>query len=282
MTTLQKLTDTCKKMSASAFSALTCLTIAMGLAACTNITVPSVAALPQSLDGNWEFVLTPATGSLPFTAISGFIYNNTAATSGTPPLTATFQMVEPSSCFVGAVLLPFHGTIDGPDLSFYSFPVHGQNVGLTVTVNATDTQMSGTYSLNSTCANYAGGTLVGTKYAFLAGTYVGSSDNGTADISYSAHLTQNSEANGEGVFGVTGSIVFTGISCFTAGQMTASQGGVIGSTVHLTFTSNESGSSQVQLVGTLNPMANVITLQAVDVVGGGCAGPLGPGTLTLD
>ena len=78
-----------------------------------------------------------------------------------------------------------------------------------------------------------------------------------------------------------GSATFAGIPCFTAGALTGTGSVISGEAVSLTIATNESPSSDVLAVGTLNPAADTFILSSLQVASGGCSGTSGSGTLTL-
>lgn len=222
-----------------------------------------------SLTGNWQLVATATNGTPAFSNFAGFI--NQPLNGG---LTAVFQ-VEPGTCYLGATTVPTSGTVTGTDVSLSSFSVNGQYIYITSTVNATNDQLTGTYQINGGCANGGTGTITGTRYAPLSGTYKGmlGSSSRTATLS----LTQGALGNGSGYSPVTGSATFSGISCFTTATLGANDGTVLGSAAQLTFTATDG--ETVTLIGSINPVADSLSISSGTVSGGACSGPLGTGAL---
>ena len=92
-------------------------------------------------------------------------------------------------------------------------------------------------------------------------------------------MTQDATADGLGYFHVQGSATFSGISCFTGGTLNSTESEISGEEVFLTIATNESPSSGVVAVGTVDPAADTLTLSSLTVTSGGCSGTMGGGTL---
>lgn len=236
------------------------------------------------LSGNWEIQATPATGTTaPFTALGGYIYEQ-GNNPGVDDLTqAALQAQSPSSCYANAsydtaVTVPLTGSTQGADIRLASFAVNNQVLTIIGTKNSTATAFTGTYSVAGGCANGASGTVTGTEYDALTGTYTGSV-TGNSGETMSLKLSQYSDGTGDGVFLVSGSATFTGFPCFTTGNLAAQNGGVAGSAVALTFTTNDAKGAQAVLTGTINPSAETLTINSITVTGGSCPGSIGAATL---
>lgn len=233
----------------------------------------------HSLTGNWVLQITPTAGGSQFTQLAGFINEATSASGGKYSTTAAFQDQPSSSCYTGADFIPLYGNVTGTATLFlYSFDVEGQFVTINATGDATLTHMTGTYSIGGGCADGASGTLTGTRYAVLKGTYSGAL-TGNSGESVQLTVAQNTAGTGRGNFFVSGSAVFQGFSCFTSGTMAASAGSIVGNAVQLAFTANDG--STVTFSGTIDPTASTMTITSTQVQGGSCAGSLGGATLTL-
>ncbi len=250
------------------------------LTSCNTIRVPLQGASMQSnLVGNWQFELSPTSGSLPFASLAGFLDQESSSTMP-PPLTASLQIVTHSTCFF-AGLLPFHGQLLGSQVNLSSFSYDGQFVNITTTEQENASQLSGTYQVIGGCAGGSTGTIAAAKYAPLNGTYAGAVAGGTSTISITLHLSQSPNARGDGTSPLSGSANFTGIPCFTQGTLPVSGGSALGSSVELGFVTNDPAGSQAVLNGTFDPAAGTITLPSIRVVGGGCAGSFGPANLLI-
>lgn len=254
------------------------------MAGCTTAGYPTNGSTPPPagyafLTGNWVFATTPTASPTPFTGLSGFIDEQDQDPGTNDVATAALQ-AQPSNCYLGADTIPLEGTVQGTALGLHSFSVNGQYVTINATKNSTATTLTGTYSVSGGCANGAAGTITGTRYAILNGTYTGSFTNSPAQGLQLA-VSQNTQGTGSGNFFVSGTAAFTGISCFTTGTMAADNGSIIGNMVVLTYTTNDPSGAQVVLSGEINPTASTLTLSSAVVTGGSCAGALGGATLAL-
>ena len=255
-----------------------------GLTGCGgNVSTPVGSSPPPAnykyLTGNWEFVVT-GTGTLPFTAMAGFI-NETSQTPGTyDPVTAVFQVTPDTACYTGAPTVPLSGFVGLTTLKLTSFSVNGQILRLTATKDDTATNLTGTFQASSGCVKSATGSFTGTRYSALTGTYAGPLSAATTPQTMSLNLTQMPQGTGDGTFLTFGSANFTGFACFTQGTLLAPSGIVLGSSVSLTFTTNDPSKAQLVLVGKMDQAANTLTLSSATVTGGSCSGSYGTAVLT--
>lgn len=245
---------------------------------CTNVFGPnSTSGTPSYpyLTGNWEFTLTPTQGPLPFATLAGFLEEEPAAASATDTLVTLTQMEQPTMCYLGGTILPLQGAVNGTAVSLFSFSFNGQYMSVNGTKNPTGTGVTGTYSVGNGCADGYAGTIAGTRYAALAGTYSGAATLATQQIAVT--LQQATLGNADGTTSVPGTAAFTGISCFSKGTVT---GSVLGKQIHLTIATNETGGSQLVVAGTFDPAASALQASSLQVMGGSCAGSLGTATLS--
>jgi hypothetical protein len=252
-----------------------------GFSGCTTAGYPTNGSTPPPagyafLTGNWVFQTTPSSGGTPFTGLAGFI-NEESQNPGVNDVATAALMAMPGGCYQGADTIPLQGTVQASTLGLRSFDVNGQYVTINATKDAKADQLTGTYSVSGGCANGDAGTITGTRYAVLTGSYAGSTGSGQG---LQVTLAQNVQGTGSGTFFVGGTGTFTGFSCFTTGTMAASNGSVIGNAVMLTFATNDAGGGQLVLTGTIDQAAATLTLTSVDVTGGSCAANLGGATLT--
>ncbi len=229
----------------------------------------------SNFTGNWVLQFTATSGATELTQLGGFI-NDVGGSQhwATAALQGTL-----ADCLAGQSFVPWYGNINGDSMSLYSFLITGEMLTMTATSNATFTQFTGTYTLGGPCANGETGNVVGTRYASLTGTYSGSL-NSDVGQSLQLDLTQNKTATGNGTFFVTGTAELEGFSCFTSATIASYAGTVVGSNVQLQFTTNESPSSTLTLSGSIDPTADTLTANSIQVSGGECAGSLGGATLT--
>ncbi len=233
-----------------------------------------------TITGNWEFTAKATAGAVPFSVLSGFI--NEAGTSATESnyVTMAFQ-VQSSTCYSNSPEISMQGgmMVDGMDLM--SFPVDSQTLTAHITKNAAADQMTGTYDIKGGCADGEQGTLTGTLYAPLTGTYSGMISGTGSSKAIQLTLAQDDQGTGDGHFYVTGTAAFTGFPCFSTGTISGENSFVTGSSASLTVVTNEVSGSQLTLHGTFDPAADTLTVASMDVTGGNCAALTGGAVLTL-
>jgi len=228
----------------------------------------------SNFTGNWVFQFTPTSGATELTQLAGFVDDiggsqdwATAATQGTL-----------SDCLAGQSFVPWYGNVSGNSMKLYSFLVTGEALTITANSNSAFTQFTGTYTLGGPCANGETGTVVGTRYASLTGTYSGALSL-NAGQNLQLDLAQDKVATGNGTFFVTGTAKLQGFSCFTSATIASYAGTIVGSNVQLQFTTNESPSSTLTLSGSIDPNADTLTANSIQVDGGQCSGTLGVASL---
>ena len=260
------------------FLHLLALSSALSTIALSGCGAVIVSIPPQTFSdftGNWVFQFTPTSGATEFTRLSGFI-NDVGGSQdwATAALQGTL-----SDCFAGQDFIPWYGNINGTAMNLYSFLITGDMLTITGNSNAAFTQFTGTYTLGGACAGGDAGNVVGTRYADLTGTYSGALSS-SAGQNLQLDLTQNKVATGNGTFFVTGSARLAGFSCFTSATIASYAGTIVGSTVQLQFTTDESPSSTLTISGSIDPTADTLTANSIQVSGGDCAGSLGGASLT--
>lgn len=129
-----------------------------------------------------------------------------------------------SSCFSFVDQVPITGTLNGSSLAISTdTPVNGQTIN--ATLSGSSTSLTGSYTLNGgTCAAGDHGTLIGHLVPSLNGTWKGtltSTVTPTAPpINITAIITQSNIPNSNGYLVVSGTVTFTGTTCFTSGTFT--------------------------------------------------------------
>lgn len=226
--------------------------------------------------GNWQIKFTPTNSPAPISSLAGFLSEQG---QGANQFTTAALQAQTSGCFTDAATVPMTGETSGSDVNLASFAIDGQTLAINVQANAQGNQFSGNYSIAGGCAEGAKGTATGTKYAPLTGTFAGSIPGSSPAVTLSLSLSQYAEGIGSGSFPTTGSAAFNGISCFSQGTLTAQNGSVIGESVTMNFTTNDTQSAQVQMTGTFDSAATTLTLSSIQITGGGCGGTLGSATL---
>ena len=247
----------------------------------TTTTTPTAPANDPyaNMSGNWQISATPTVGSSPFTVLSGYVYEinvNAAAHQTTASL-----LVQSTGCFSNAGALQLIGNVEEPKVSLASFEINDQVVTLNAQKDEAGETLSGTYSIAGGCADGNTGTITGSRYTVLTGTYAGTAQS-DATKGLSLSLTQ-AGGTGSGIFLMSGSAALTGFSCFSKGTLVG--GGtsyVSGSSTTLVFTSNEASGSQITMVGSIDQAADTLSLSSIQVTGGACAGSYGSATLAKD
>ena len=231
------------------------------------------------MTGNWQMTAT-STSQTTFTSLAGFI-NESAGSAGTShATTAVFQLV-PGSCFLGEETLPLSGNVNTSAVSIRSFSDSGQFVTITGTENAAANQFTGTYVVNGGCANGVTGSVTGTKYAPLSGTYTGAPPSTATPQSISLTLAQSASGNGKGFSPVAGTAAFSGFPCFSKGSLQDGSS-VDGSSVQLSILTDNN--QTVTLNGTSDAAGKTISVTSGAISGssGSCGnGSLQPFTLTV-
>lgn len=231
------------------------------------------------LSGNWEFTPVTTSGSVPFTLLAGYIdeFNNDVDVSDFA--TAALQ-VRSTTCYTDQTTIPLTGGVTSTHAAFQSFPIDQQVLDFSGNKDSTVTHLTGTYDIAGGCGNGASGTLTGQLYTALSGQYSGAVINSPAH-SMQLTLTQDAKGTSGGRSFVTGSATFSGFPCFTTGVLASPNGWVLGSSLSLTFTTNEAAGSTAVLTGSFNAAGNTLAISSVTVNGGSCATSLGTATLSL-
>jgi hypothetical protein len=223
--------------------------------------------------GNWQVEATSTAGTSPFSALAGWIYEPTSTTAATQ---SVFQVTpDQSSCFRSATTLPSQGTLSGTALTLNGFSVNAQFVTINATQDATASHFTGTYVVRGGCANGATGTLSGTRYSALTGTYQGVLASGQT---LALTTKQDDYPDGLGYFPISGTATVPGSSCLAGATINDATSTVIGSTASLSLVGTTGAT--FQLTGTLKPDATSIAVTAIKLVSGTCQEQFSTGTLS--
>ena len=248
-------------------------------------TTPAPAPAPVAgylfLTGNWQFQVTPDTGTaVPFAAMAGFINEQGQNPGNLDQSTAVFQAQPASTCYTGAGTdIPMTGNVQGTVAKYSSFSVNGQFFSLVMTRDTPGTHLTGTYKDSGGCSGSVTGTVSGVRYASLTGTYTGAIGTASPAPGVTLNVTQGGQGTGSGDTEVVGTGVFTGFTCFTKGTLDPTQSYVLGSTVNLTLNTNDPTKAQAVLNGTFDEAAQTITVNTMEVSSGSCSGSYGPASL---
>lgn len=232
------------------------------------------------LTGNWEFQVTPDTGTAaPFTSMAGFINEQGQNPGNLDQSTAVFQVAPAAGCYNNIPVIPMTGNVQGTAASYSSFSVDGQYFSLKMTRNTAGDQLTGTYKDSGGCVKGVTGTVSGTRYAPLTGTYVGSIGANSPAPTVSLTTNQSGQGTGSGTTQISGNATFTGFTCFTKGSVSIPDSYVLGSIVVLTVNTNDPTKAQAILIGTFDSGATTINLASVEVTSGSCSGNYGTASL---
>ena len=253
------------------------------LAGCSTISSPSTAAptapANPSASGNWQFNLTPTSGSALFPFLSGYIQENVSDASSSKFTLAELTGTGTNHCFVGVNPVFATGSVNGAAFVLNSASINGQFLDISGTLNSDSTQFTGSYRVQSGCASTSAGKVSGQQYASFTGTYKGSSSAFPAQV-LTLSLTQTPGGNGNGQFEIYGTLAAAGFSCFATGTLAASDGEISGSNVQLNFATDDPDHATLTMAGTINPGATSFNATTINVNGGSCAGSFGPALLT--
>jgi len=224
--------------------------------------------------GNWQVQATSTAGTSPFIALAGWIYEPKSTGTAAVTTQSVFQVTPgASNCFVSATTLPSQGTLTGRALVLNGFAVNGQYSTINATQDETATHFTGTYSVRGGCASGTAGTVTGTRYDALTGSYRGALAGGQTFV---IATTQDPYPDGTGYFSLSGSATVIGTGCLTGATLDADSSYVIGSSVSMTLVS--ASGLRLTLVGSFTPDASSITVTSVQIAGA-CADSFGAGML---
>jgi hypothetical protein len=153
--------------------------------------------------------------------------------------------------------LPLSGTIDGQGhVSIKSSAVMGVVLSLNGVLASDRASLSnGSYQFTGGCMDGATGPLTGVKVKPLTGLYAGTMQGSGNTVNVSAQLTQASQSDREGFFGLSGTVTLEN-SC--AETFTLNGASVVGGVVHLY---SNTGTGLEALTGVMDPQAQQIELE---------------------
>lgn len=166
--------------------------------------------------GNWSITAVSTTDpNSPF-AIDGSLSQSGNTISGILHIFA--------GCFDFSTDIPVSGTVSGQKVTLTSPVV----IGEVLTVNASvlsSTALTGTYNVTANgpdCGTNDHGTFNGTLVPSISGSWHGSfisQLNSGSGMNVTANLTQSATPDAHGFFPVSGTVSFSGSTCFTAGSI---------------------------------------------------------------
>ena len=187
-----------------------------------------------------------------------------------------------STCFGQTTDVPVSGSVSGQSVTLSSPAIQGQTV--TVSLNGSSTALSGTYSVAGTgCAAGDRGTVNANLVPSITGSWHGtftSTANPGTTVDATADLTQSATADAHGLFAVTGTVTFTGSTCFTSGTIVQSV--LAGGALELEITTNDQPTpGDIGFLAFMdNPSAANAATGLYQINAGTCSGDAGDGHIT--
>jgi hypothetical protein len=145
------------------------------------------------------------------------------------------------------------------------------------------TLTNGSFTLTGLCP--AQGTITGTEYPTLNGTYAGTLTSQTSgqNFAVSATFDQSATLNSRGFFNVDGTVNFTGYPCMTSAAVATPldmNSGFLGN--NFTVTMNAVPGGDLIVIGTLSPDGKTLTVTYFFILmGSSCNNDTGTGLLML-
>ena len=269
-----------KRNAGAAVSAV----LAAAIAGCGGQSMSSPSA---NITGNWEFTAMATSGTTDAVPVSVslpvFLTSNNGSVSGNvvlPPATALFCVASCCGGLLSEMDPSLTGTVDAKgDLTLGSTGPMGSPVfSMSGVVNGA-AMSGGSFSLTGACG--AQGTIAGTEYPAIDGTYTGSvaSQNLGQNFTVTLVLNQSIGPNSSGFLGLTGTLSLSGYSCLTSTALQVSTsfvGNSFGGELNIT------AKEAFGYTGTLSADGKTIALTyGLAGAGGSCNADYGKGTLTL-
>jgi hypothetical protein len=278
---------TSRAIQASGCAALLFASIfACGMTGCggtsSTITPPNPPPTPANIAGNWELAASSPPGAT--TSIAVYLTSNAGSVSGIAEGPAPVDNVCTANGCCGTPIGIFHnvaltGTVDANG-NLKLGTATGGNPAFAMTGTASGSNLSnGSFTLTGTCS--AQGTITGTEYAPLDGTYAGTLTSQATGQSYGVTTTldQSNVPNSSGYLNLTGAMSVSGYPCISSGSTPISS----------TFLGNEfnagmnpSPNATLSWSGILSPDGKAIAIDyGFTLSGSSCNDDYGTGTLTL-
>jgi hypothetical protein len=242
---------------------------------------------PSDITGNWVLVpaLSASGGGPP---ISAYLSSNNGAVSGNAVVGGACPLDCVNGCCGGPFCAGFNGSLSGTidnqgNLTLGSAVSNGGPV-FSMTATASQGQLAnGTFNLTGSCP--AKGTIAGTEYPTLAGTYSGTltSSNTGQSFAISETLDQSSALNPQGFFDVNATANLSGYSCVTSateGTPLDMYSGFLGDSFMVSMNASPGGT--LNLSGAISPDGKtLLATYEFAQLGSKCNIDFGTGTLTL-
>jgi hypothetical protein len=258
--------------------------LAFALAGCggTSSLVTNPPPSPGEITGNW--VLLPSPG-LP---IATYLSSNSGTVSGNAMIEGACPADCVNGCCGGPFCAGFNGSLSGTidtkgNLTLSSAVPNGGPVFAMTATASSGTLSNGSFTLTGSCP--AQGTIAGTEYPTLAGTYTGTltSQNTGKSFAISETVDQSSSLNSGGFFDVSATASLSGYSCVTSvAEATPlnQNSNFLGDNFIVTMNASPGGT--LFLSGVISPDGKTMAATyEYALLGSSCNVDLGTGTLTL-
>lgn len=238
-----------------------------------------------NISGNWRL----STGSSVFpgtsTQIAGALTSSQADVAG-------IAHVSSSPCYASTTDVLFTGSLTGntsapvdSNIALMTPAINNQILSITGVISSQGTQLSGVYTITGGCGNGDKGAIGGLKITPLAGTFAGTVGPTIGPrFSTAAVLNQSSISDAHGIFHLTGSATFTGLSCISSATIAnpLTDTSLSGTDFSITFTSTANAASQIKIYGLiLDAGINRMLVTQYQIAGGACPQSNGGGTISL-
>lgn len=252
-----------------------------------SMSTPVKNGKPLDPQGNWLFTFT-FNNSTVFLAGQLFELNPPTVTSN-PMGTLLGAAITCEGSFVlngqasgtNSISLTLTGDAHEPDPS-------NINLSLTGTIADNQQSMSGTYTANPGNCIDGPGTWTAQLLTPVTGNWSGTVSNTSANLSVAASLTENTDQTSPNMGQVTGTVMLSGMPCFSSTEtltIPPGQTGVNGGSSHVgenffIVTSTDSNGISLETGGTVDQGATTYTPLGFKIHGGVCDGQNFTGTLT--
>jgi hypothetical protein len=164
--------------------------------------------------GNWNFSASSSTNpnSSQF-LIGGHLEQHGSTVTG-------ILHIASSRCFKVDKDIPISGTVDDNGASLTSLPIDHQV--LRIALIGHDSSLVGNYSFSGGCSNGDEGSVSGNLVPAVSGIWTATEKQPNQSVSgVNLALAQSSNANGHGVYPLSGTFAFTASSCSVSGRITS-------------------------------------------------------------
>ena len=258
--------------------------LAFTLASCsgTSSLVIDPPPSPDEITGNWVLQPDPGLSIAAYLSSNNGVVSGNAVTEGACPLDCI------NGCCGGPFCAGFNGSLSGTidengNLKLGSAVPNGGPVFSMTATAGSGTLSNGSFTLTGSCP--AQGTIAGTEYPTLAGTYSGTltSQNTGKSFAISETVDQSSSLNSGGFFDVSATASLSGYSCVTSvAEATPlnQNSSFLGDNFIVTMNASPGGT--LFLSGAISPDGKTMAATyEYALLGSACNIDLGQGTLAL-